>query len=68
MGIFEQTPFADITDADWQRFFDTNVMSGVRMSRAYLPAMVSAGLGARGVHLERVGPEHPQGDDPLRYD
>ena len=45
MGIFEQTPFPDITDADWQRFFDTNVMSGVRMSRAYLPAMVAQGWG-----------------------
>ena len=45
MGIFEPKPFADITDADWQRFFDTNVMSGVRMSRAYLPAMVAAGWG-----------------------
>ncbi len=45
MGIFEPKPFADITDADWQRFFDTNVMSGVRMSRAYLPGMVAAGWG-----------------------
>ncbi len=45
MGIFEPKAFADIPDADWQRFFDTNVMSGVRMSRAYLPAMVSAGWG-----------------------
>ena len=45
MGIFEPKPFAEITDADWQRFFDTNVMSGVRMSRAYLPGMVSAGWG-----------------------
>lgn len=45
MGIFEPKPFADITDADWLRFFETNVMSGVRMSRAYLPAMVSAGWG-----------------------
>ena len=45
MGIFEPKPFAEISDADWQRFFDTNVMSGVRMSRGYLPAMVSAGWG-----------------------
>ncbi len=45
MGIFEPKPFAEITDADWQRFFDINVMSGVRMSRAYLPAMVAAGWG-----------------------
>ena len=45
MGIFEPKPFAEIPDADWQRFFDTNVMSGVRMSRAYLPAMVAKGWG-----------------------
>ena len=45
LGIFEPKPFADIPDADWQRFFDTNVMSGVRMSRAYLPGMVAKGWG-----------------------
>src|SRR5215510_5812150 len=45
LGIFEPKPFASITDDDWQRFFDTNVMSGVRMSRHYLPAMVRRGWG-----------------------
>jgi NAD(P)-dependent dehydrogenase (short-subunit alcohol dehydrogenase family) len=45
LGIFEPKPFADISDADWQRFFETNVMSGVRMSRHYLPAMVRRGWG-----------------------
>ena len=39
LGIFAPKPFAAITDDDWQRFFDTNVMSGVRMSRHYLPSM-----------------------------
>ena len=39
LGIFEPKPFEEIPDADWLRFFDTNVMSGVRLSRAYLPAM-----------------------------
>lgn len=39
MGIFEPTPFEAITDADWLRFFETNVLSGVRLARAYLPAM-----------------------------
>jgi NAD(P)-dependent dehydrogenase (short-subunit alcohol dehydrogenase family) len=39
LGIFDPKPFADILDEDWQRFFDTNVMSGVRLSRAYLPKM-----------------------------
>src|SRR5271170_7373949 len=45
LGIFEPKPFADISDADWQRFFETNVMSGVRMSRHYLPGMVARGWG-----------------------
>lgn len=39
LGIFEPKNFEDITDADWQRFFETNVMSGIRMSRAYVAAM-----------------------------
>jgi NAD(P)-dependent dehydrogenase (short-subunit alcohol dehydrogenase family) len=45
LGIFEPRPFDAITDDDWHRFFDTNVMSGVRMSRHYLPAMVRRGWG-----------------------
>jgi NAD(P)-dependent dehydrogenase (short-subunit alcohol dehydrogenase family) len=39
LGIFDPKPFEDIPDEDWQHFFDTNVMSGVRLSRAYLPKM-----------------------------
>jgi NAD(P)-dependent dehydrogenase (short-subunit alcohol dehydrogenase family) len=39
LGIFEPKPFEEITDGDWFRFFETNVMSGVRLSRAYLPGM-----------------------------
>ena len=39
LGIFEPKPFAEISDADWLRFFEVNVMSGVRLSRAYLPGM-----------------------------
>jgi NAD(P)-dependent dehydrogenase (short-subunit alcohol dehydrogenase family) len=39
LGIFEVKAFADITDADWRRFFDVNVLSGARLSRLYLPAM-----------------------------
>lgn len=39
VGIFEPKPFEKITDADWERFFAVNVMSGVRLSRAYLPPM-----------------------------
>jgi len=39
LGIFEPKPFLEIPDEDWQRFFDVNVLSGVRLSRLYLPRM-----------------------------
>ena len=39
MGIFEPKPFEQIPDEDWMRFFEANVMSGVRLSRSYLPPM-----------------------------
>jgi hypothetical protein len=39
LGIFEPKAFEDIGDGDWLRFFETNVMSGVRLSRHYLPGM-----------------------------
>ena len=39
LGIFEPTPFEQVTDADWFRFFETNVLSGVRLSRHYIPGM-----------------------------
>jgi NAD(P)-dependent dehydrogenase (short-subunit alcohol dehydrogenase family) len=39
LGIFEPKPFDQITDGDWFRFFETNVLSGVRLSRHYLPGM-----------------------------
>ena len=44
-GIFEPKGFLDIPDEDWSRFFDVNVMSGVRLSRAYLPAMLKRNWG-----------------------
>lgn len=45
LGIFEPKPFEDIPDADWLRFFDVNVLSGVRLARLYLPAMKRADWG-----------------------
>src|SRR3989454_8151290 len=39
LGIFEAKPFEDIPDADWLRFFEVNLLSGVRLSRHYLPGM-----------------------------
>jgi NAD(P)-dependent dehydrogenase (short-subunit alcohol dehydrogenase family) len=45
VGIFEVKPFAEIPDADWFRFFEVNVMSGVRLSRHYLPGMLKKNWG-----------------------
>jgi NAD(P)-dependent dehydrogenase (short-subunit alcohol dehydrogenase family) len=45
LGIFEPKPFAQITDADWFRFFEINVMSGVRLTRHYLPGMLKKNWG-----------------------
>jgi NAD(P)-dependent dehydrogenase (short-subunit alcohol dehydrogenase family) len=39
LGIFELKPFEDISDADWLRFFNANILSGVRLARLYLPSM-----------------------------
>jgi len=39
LGIFEPVPFEQIPDEDWRRFFEVNVLSGVRLSRLYLPGM-----------------------------
>src|SRR6202042_1168304 len=44
-GIFELKNFFEIPDEDWSRFFEVNVMSGVRLSRAYLPAMLKRNWG-----------------------
>lgn len=45
LGIFEPVGFFDIPDADWFRFFEVNVMSGVRLARHYLPGMLSRNEG-----------------------
>lgn len=45
VGIFEPKPFTEIADADWLRFFETNVMSGVRLARHYLPGMLERNRG-----------------------
>ncbi|MBO9689420.1 SDR family NAD(P)-dependent oxidoreductase [Roseateles chitosanitabidus] len=45
LGIFEPKAFEDIPDEDWIRFFDVNVLSGVRLSRLVLPAMKRANWG-----------------------
>ena len=45
LGIFEPKPFAEIPDADWLRFFEVNVLSGVRLARHYLPGMLKNNWG-----------------------
>jgi NAD(P)-dependent dehydrogenase (short-subunit alcohol dehydrogenase family) len=45
VGIFEPKPFAEIPDADWYRFFEVNVMSGVRLARHYLAGMLEKNWG-----------------------
>jgi NAD(P)-dependent dehydrogenase (short-subunit alcohol dehydrogenase family) len=44
-GIFEPVPFPEISDQDWFRFFELNVMSGVRLARALLPSMLKRDWG-----------------------
>ncbi|MFO1067217.1 MAG: SDR family oxidoreductase [Geminicoccaceae bacterium] len=45
LGIYEPKAFEAISDADWQRMIEANFMSGVRLSRHYLPKMLKAGWG-----------------------
>src|SRR3984893_10981234 len=45
LGIFEPKPFQEIPDEDWFHFFEVNVMSGVRLCRAYLPGMKTRNWG-----------------------
>jgi NAD(P)-dependent dehydrogenase (short-subunit alcohol dehydrogenase family) len=45
LGIYETKNFAEITDEDWRRYFDVNVLSGVRLAREYLPGMLERNWG-----------------------
>jgi NAD(P)-dependent dehydrogenase (short-subunit alcohol dehydrogenase family) len=45
VGIFDPKPFLEIPDAEWFRFFEVNVMSGVRLARHYLPGMLKKNWG-----------------------
>jgi NAD(P)-dependent dehydrogenase (short-subunit alcohol dehydrogenase family) len=45
LGIFEPKAFEDIPDEDWMRFFDVNVLSGIRLARLVLPEMKLANWG-----------------------
>ena len=61
LGIFDPVPFEAISDNDWQRFFDTNVMSGVRLARHYLPSMKAANWG-RIVFISSESGVNPPGE------
>jgi NAD(P)-dependent dehydrogenase (short-subunit alcohol dehydrogenase family) len=45
LGVYAPKPFEEISDKDWTSIIETNFMSGVRLSRHYLPRMKSAGWG-----------------------
>lgn len=45
VGTFQMKPFDEITDEDWLVMFEANVMSGVRLSRHYLPRMIAKNWG-----------------------
>lgn len=45
VGIFDPKPFAEIPDEEWVRFFEVNVLSGVRLSRQYFPLMIQQNWG-----------------------
>ncbi|NYE37863.1 NAD(P)-dependent dehydrogenase (short-subunit alcohol dehydrogenase family) [Nocardioides cavernae] len=45
LGIFESRPALEITDDEWRRFFEVNVLAGVRLTRHHLPRMVERGWG-----------------------
>jgi NAD(P)-dependent dehydrogenase (short-subunit alcohol dehydrogenase family) len=61
LGIFEPKDFAQITDADWLRFFEVNVLSGVRMARHHLARMQERGWG-RVVFISSESGICPPGD------
>jgi NAD(P)-dependent dehydrogenase (short-subunit alcohol dehydrogenase family) len=45
LGIYESKPFTEITDDDWRRFYEVNVLSGARLARAYFPGMIARNWG-----------------------
>ena len=45
LGIYEVRPFKEIDDAEWRRYFEVNVLGGVRLARRYLPGMLERNWG-----------------------
>ena len=68
LGIYEARPFLEITDEEWSRIFEVNVLSGVRLSRFYLPKMLKQNWGRIVFLSSESALEHARRDDPLRRD
>jgi NAD(P)-dependent dehydrogenase (short-subunit alcohol dehydrogenase family) len=65
LGIYEAKPFFEISDEDWERFFQVNVMSAVRLSRGYMPGMLERNWGRVIFLSSESGVNIP--DDMLHY-
>jgi NAD(P)-dependent dehydrogenase (short-subunit alcohol dehydrogenase family) len=65
VGIYEAKPFFDIPDDDWERFFQVNVMSGVRLTRGYMKGMLERNWGRILFLSSESGVNIP--DDMLHY-
>jgi len=65
VGLFDMAALEDITDDDWRRYFDVNVMSGVRLSRHALPRMIARGWGRIVFIASEAGVDVPA--DMLHY-
>jgi NAD(P)-dependent dehydrogenase (short-subunit alcohol dehydrogenase family) len=67
VGIYGPQDFFDIPDSEWTRFFEVNVMSGVRLSRAYLPGMLKRNWGRVVFMSSESAREYSSRHDSLRF-